>query len=374
MRVRNPAPPTYVIPVALSPVLATVITTVTVSNYSVRIKAPIINFPIFLRIGVHLFFLPLVAGIGYEVLKLFAKKQNNILFKFLSQPGLWLQKITTKEPSKDQLEVAIQALKTAFGSDIQKQITYNLYNNIGVSWNPKGDAIIYSAQTGRGSEVLWQGFRPLRLKSKSIHFSEGSGSSATWGNNGNIYLAKYMGERNTDLYEYTVVIGGSGPSLEMLHKLTKHMAIETEPALSPDGEKLAYISDRTGTPQIYLLNLSTKKTTRLTKKGNYNSSPSWSPDGTMIAYNGVRKRDSVIFRVLVDDPLGVETQVSPKGMQAESPAWSSDGSIVAYQGKKRGQQNWKIYYSLSSGSSAQRLTKTKHGVDETSPSWNSGLR
>ena len=94
----------------------------------------------------------------------------------------------------------------------------------------------------------------------------------------------------------------------------------------------------------------------------------------MVAYNGVRKRDSVIFRVLVDDPLGVETQVSPKGMQAESPAWSSDGSIVAYQGKKRGQQNWKIYYSLSSGSSAQRLTKSIHGVDETSPSWNSGLR
>ena len=45
---------------------------------------------------------------------------------------------------------------------------------------------------------------------------------------------------------------------------------------------------------------------------------------------------SVIFRVLVDDPLGFETQVSPKGMQAESPVWSSDGSIVAYQAKKTG--------------------------------------
>ena len=94
----------------------------------------------------------------------------------------------------------------------------------------------------------------------------------------------------------------------------------------------------------------------------------------MIAYNGVRNSKSVIFRVLVDDPLGFETQVSPKGMQAESPVWSSDGSIVAYQAKKMGSRQWKIYYSLSSGSSAQRLTKTKHGVDETSPSWNSGLR
>ena len=261
-----------------------------------------------------------------------------------------------------------------FGSDIQKQITYNLYNNTGVSWSPKGDAIIYSAQTDSGSNVFWQGFNPLRLKSERVFFSEGTSSSATWGNNGNIYLAKYMGDKNTDLIEYTIVSGGTGHSLEMSRKLTKHMAIETEPALSPDGKTLAYISDRTGTPQVYLLNLATKKTTRLTKKGNYNSSPSWSPDGTMIAYNGVRNSKSVIFRVLVDDPLGFETRVSPKGMQAESPVWSSDGSLVAYQAKKTGQQNWKIYYSLSSGSSAQRLTKSKRGVDETSPSWNSGLR
>ena len=76
----------------------------------------------------------------------------------------------------------------------------------------------------------------------------------------------------------------------------------------------------------------------------------------------------------MDDPLGFETQVSPKGMHAESPEWSSDGSIVAYQAKKMGSWQWKIYYSLSSGSPAQRLTDSGNGVDETSPSWNSGLR
>ena len=181
-----------------------------------------------------------------------------------------------------------------FGSDIQKQITYNLFNNTGVSWSPKGDAIIYSAQTGRGSEVLWQGFIPLRLKSKSLYFTEGSSSSAMWGNNGNIYLAKYAGDKNTDLYEYTLVSGGTGPSLEMSRKLTKHSTIETEPVLSPDGNKLAYISDRTGSPQIYLMDLSTKKSTRLTNKGRYNSSPAWSPDSSMIAYTSAGGGKSAI--------------------------------------------------------------------------------
>lgn len=323
-------------------------------------------------------FEPITTGMKFrdqdkEYVNLKSSQLGNFLIKNLmgiqgSLGGIVVWSESKKGENKNSL------VMRRFGSDIQKQITYNLYNNTGVSWSPKGDAIIYSAQTDSGSNVFWQGFNPLRLKSERVFFSEGTSSSATWGNNGNIYLAKYMGDKNTDLIEYTIVSGGSGHSLEMSRKLTKHMAIETEPALSPDGKTLAYISDRTGTPQVYLLNLATKKTTRLTKKGNYNSSPSWSPDGTMIAYNGVRNSKSVIFRVLVDDTLGFETQVSPKGMQAESPVWSSDGSLVAYQAKKTGQQNWKIYYSLSSGSSAQRLTKSKRGVDETSPSWNSGLR
>ena len=323
-------------------------------------------------------FEPITTGMKFrdqdkEYVNLKSSQLGNFLIKNLmgiqgSLGGIVVWSESKKGENKNSL------VMRRFGSDIQKQITYNLYNNTGVSWSPKGDAIIYSAQTDSGSNVFWQGFNPLRLKSERVFFSEGTSSSATWGNNGNIYLAKYMGDKNTDLIEYTIVSGGTGHSLEMSRKLTKHMAIETEPALSPDGKALAYISDRTGTPQVYLLNLATKKTTRLTKKGNYNSSPSWSPDGTMIAYNGVRNSKSVIFRVLVDDPLGFETQVSPKGMRAESPVWSSDGSLVAYQAKKTGQQNWKIYYSLSSGSSAQRLTKSKRGVDETSPSWNSGLR
>ena len=46
--------------------------------------------------------------------------QKNIFCKLLSKPGMWLQKITTNNPKDDQLEVAIYALKTAFGKDITK--------------------------------------------------------------------------------------------------------------------------------------------------------------------------------------------------------------------------------------------------------------
>ena len=62
--------------------------------------------------------MPLVAGIGYEVLKFLSTKQHILIFKFLSKPGLFLQNITTKQPDNEQVEVAIHALKSAFGKKI----------------------------------------------------------------------------------------------------------------------------------------------------------------------------------------------------------------------------------------------------------------
>lgn len=55
--------------------------------------------------------LPVVAGISYEIIKLSAKYQKNILVKALIAPGLWLQRITTNEPTDNQIEVGIASLK-----------------------------------------------------------------------------------------------------------------------------------------------------------------------------------------------------------------------------------------------------------------------
>jgi len=61
----------------------------------------------------RLLFVPLIAGISYEVTRLSRKRKNSKIVKILIAPGLWLQKITTKEPDEKQLKVAIAALKSA---------------------------------------------------------------------------------------------------------------------------------------------------------------------------------------------------------------------------------------------------------------------
>jgi uncharacterized protein YqhQ len=75
---------------------------------------------VWMRLIMHIPFMPLVAGIGYEVLKLTAKHRDNLLFRMLAQPGLWLQNITTKQPDDSQIEVSIAALESAFGENLEK--------------------------------------------------------------------------------------------------------------------------------------------------------------------------------------------------------------------------------------------------------------
>ena len=63
-----------------------------------------------LWILIKLLIMPLVMGIGYEFIK-YAGKHDNLIGKILSAPGLWMQRITTKEPTDDIIEVGIEAIK-----------------------------------------------------------------------------------------------------------------------------------------------------------------------------------------------------------------------------------------------------------------------
>jgi uncharacterized protein YqhQ len=55
--------------------------------------------------------IPLIAGVSYEIIRAAGKKQSGAIFRLMTMPGIWMQNLTTREPSDDQLEVAIYALK-----------------------------------------------------------------------------------------------------------------------------------------------------------------------------------------------------------------------------------------------------------------------
>src|SRR2546428_830321 len=64
----------------------------------------------------------------------------------------------------------------------------------------------------------------------------------------------------------------------------KNRAIDTSPAWSPTGREIAFTSDRTGTPQVYVMDREGGNLKRLTYEVGYTDSPSWSPKGDQIAF------------------------------------------------------------------------------------------
>ena len=69
------------------------------------------------RLLTHLPLIPFVGGVSYEVIRISAKRSDTVLGKIVVAPGLWLQRITTREPDDSQLEVALVALRHALGKD-----------------------------------------------------------------------------------------------------------------------------------------------------------------------------------------------------------------------------------------------------------------
>lgn len=75
--------------------------------FFIRVENPV--YKVLLRIAL----IPVIAGISYEIIRL-AGKSDNILVRIISAPGMWLQRLTTKEPDEDMVEVAIAAVEAVF--------------------------------------------------------------------------------------------------------------------------------------------------------------------------------------------------------------------------------------------------------------------
>ena len=72
----------------------------------------LIEGPLWMRLVGRLLLMPVIAGIGYEIIKLSGKFRKNIIVRIFTMPGLWLQRITTREPTDKQIAVGIKSLES----------------------------------------------------------------------------------------------------------------------------------------------------------------------------------------------------------------------------------------------------------------------
>lgn len=74
---------------------------------------------VWMRFGLKILTLPLIVGLGFEFIR-YAGAHDNLFVKIVSAPGLWMQRVTTKEPDLTQLEVALEALENAIPEEYRE--------------------------------------------------------------------------------------------------------------------------------------------------------------------------------------------------------------------------------------------------------------
>lgn len=167
------------------------------------------------------------------------------------------------------------------------------------------------------------------------------------------------------------VSGSTGASSAA--QITSSLGLDFYPALSPDGNSIAYSSDRSGNFELYVKPLTPGgREIQITSDGAQNFEPAWSPDGRRIAYYSKNRGGIWVMPALG----GAARQLIELGSR---PAWSRDGSFIAFQSDglaDLGATSWgvgpssTIWIVPAKGGSATQITQVSnppgaHG----SPSW-----
>lgn len=111
--------------------------------------------------------------------------------------------------------------------------------------------------------------------------------------------------------------------------LTNHPAADNDPVWSPDGKKIAFISDRDGVPNLHIMNVDGSGVWQLTREKVPCSQPRWSPDSKRVAYmHAAAGRDNIY--VVEAQEKGATTQLTAEEVPSRQPAWSPDGKKLTY--------------------------------------------
>jgi TolB protein len=139
-------------------------------------------------------------------------------------------------------------------------------------------------------------------------------------------------------------------------------AVNISPRWNPrTGREIAFISDRGGAPQVYVMDASGGNERPLLKLGGQMDSPAWSPDGRFIAFtwNG----GGGTFNIYLADVASAQVLRLTNEGRNEQPAWSPDGRHLAFQSNRTGR--WEIWAMHIDGSEQRQLTRS----GGRAPSW-----
>jgi len=157
----------------------------------------------------------------------------------------------------------------------------------------------------------------------------------------------FVSDRDGNYEIYIMNIDGSGQA-----RLVSNSAEDWYPSFSPDGFKITFVSNRDGNYQIYSMNTDGSEQTRLTNNYAEEWYPSFSPDGSKIAFMSDRDGNAGLYIMNIDG--SEQKRLTNNSLSDYKPSFSPEGSKIAFMSNR--DKNTEIYLMNINGMNQSRLT------------------
>lgn len=243
----------------------------------------------------------------------------------------------------------------------EEKIQTGNMTNIGASWLPDGSEFVFSSGTGTNFG-LWRIAVSSGAIPKKINLDANDAFAPAISRLGN-RLA--FASEKYDLNIWRLDLKGPGQKPGLPFRFIASTQIENYPAFSPDGRRIAFMSDRSGTQEIWVCDSDGSKAAQLTSFGGAAIyGPSWSSDSQNIALTVAQKGMKEDIYV-VSANGGVPRRLTTHPAEDKWPDWSHDGKWIYFSSTRSGREEiWKM---PSSGGEATQITRNSGDVPRESP-------